>query len=93
MVMCLLILPTVFQVLINGCITCPNRVWSCNVLGDQYCGWSCVIFPGSHAVKSHDMLGTGGSRDKSCDESCDRFPQSRVLEVTWLELGLGAVIK
>ena len=92
-VTCLLILPTVFQVLINGRVTCPNRVWSCDMLDNQFLGWSCVIFPGSCAVKSCDMLGTGWSRDKSCDGSCDRFPQSRVLEITWLELGLGAVMK
>ena len=91
--MCLCILPMVFQVLINGRVACPNRVWSCDVLDDQFLGWSCVIFPGSHAVKSCDRLGTGRSRDKSCDGSCDRFPWSRVLEITWLELGLGAVVK
>ena len=92
-VTCLLILPTVFQVLINGRVACPNRVWSCDVLDDQSLGWSCVISPGSRAVKSCDMLGTGRSRDKSCDGSCDRFPRSCVLEITWLELGLGAVMK
>ena len=47
---------------------------------DQFLGWSCAIFPGSRAVKSRD-------------KSCDKFPQSRVLEITWLELGLGAVVK
>ena len=78
---------------INGRIACPNRVWSCDVLDDQFLGWSYVIFPGSRAIKSHDILGTGRSHDKSCDGSCDRFPQSCVLEITWLELGLGAVMK
>ena len=86
------ILPTVFQVLINGRVACPNRMWSCDVLDDQYFGWSCAIFPGSPAIKSCDTLGTVRSRDGSCDGSCDRFPWSRVLEITWLELGLGAVI-
>ena len=89
MVTCLLILPTVFQVLINGRVTCPNRVQSCDVLDDQFLGWSYVIFPGSRVVKSRDMLGTR----RSHAGSCDRFPQSCVLEITWLELGLGAVIK
>ena len=71
---------------------CPNHVWSCDMLDDQFPGWLCAIFPGSHAVKSHDTLGTGRSCDESCDGSCDRFPRSHVLEITWLELGLGAVI-
>ena len=79
--------------LINGRVACPNRVWSCDVLDDQFLGWSCVIFPGSCAMKSRDTLGAGGSRDESCDRSCDKFPWSRVLEITWLELGLGAVMK
>ena len=79
--------------LINGRVACPNRVWSCDVLDDQYFGWSCVIFPGSRAVKSRDMLETERSHDESCDGSRDRFPRSRVLEITWLELGLGAVMK
>ena len=91
--MCLLILPTVFHVLINRHIMCPNRVWSGDVFNDQVLGRSYVIFPGSHAVRSHDMLGTEGSCDESHDRSCDRFPWSCVLEVTWLELGLGAVVK
>ena len=100
--MCLCILPTVFQVLINGRVARPNRVWSCDVLDDQFLGWSCVLFPGSRVIKSRDMLRTGRSRDmlrtgRSCDESrdgsCDRFPRSCVLEITWLELGLGAVMK
>ena len=82
-----------FQVLINRCVTCPNRIWSCDVLDDQFLGWSCVIFPGSRAVKSCDMLGTGRSCDESRDGSCDRFPWSHVLEITWLELGLGVVMK
>ena len=93
MVTCLLILPTVFQVLINGHVACPNHVQSCDVIDDQRCGWSCVVFPGSRAARSHDTLGTGGSCDESCDGSCDSFPWSRVLEITWLELGLGAVMK
>ena len=79
--------------LINGHVACPNHVWSCDVLDDQFLGWSCAIFPGSCAVKSRDTLGTGRSRDRSCDRSCDRFPRSCVLEITWLELGLGAVMK
>ena len=87
--MCLLILPMVFQVLINRCIMHPNQVQSCDVFDDQAFGRSCVIFPGSYAVRSHDMLVTEGS----CDRLCDRFPWSHVLRVTWLELGLGAVVK
>ena len=39
------------------------------------------------------MLGTGRSYDESHDRSCDRFPWSHVLEITWLELGLGVVVK
>ena len=39
------------------------------------------------------MLGTGRSCDESGDGSCDRFPWSHVLEITWLELGLGMVMK
>ena len=72
---------------------CPNRVWSCDVLDDQFLGWSCVIFPGSRAVRSCDMSETRRSRDESCDELCGRFPWSRVLEITWLKLGLGVVMK
>ena len=79
--------------LINGRVTYPNRVWSCDVLDDQCLGWSCAIFSGSRADKSRDMLGTGRSHDRSCDGSGARFPRSRVLEITWLELGLGAVVK
>ena len=83
----------VFHVLINGCVAHLNHVWSCNVFDDQALGRSCVIFPGSCAVRSHNMLVTEGSYDKSCDRSCDRFPWSHVLEITWLELGLGSVVK
>ena len=79
--------------LINRRIACPNRVWSCDMLDDQFLGWSCAIFPGSCTIKSCDTLETGRSRDGSCDRSCDRFPRSRVLEITWLELRLGAVMK
>ena len=85
--MYLLILPTVFHVLINRHVACPNRIWSSDMFDDQALGGSCVIFPGSHAIRSHDMLGTERSRDKSCDGSGDRFPQSHVLGITWLELG------
>ena len=63
------------------------------MLDDQFLGWSCVIFPGSRAIKSRDTLEMERSRDGSCDGSCDKFPRSRVLEITWLELGLGAVMK
>ena len=72
----------VFQVLINGRVAYPNRVWSCDVLDDQSLGRSCVTFPGSCAVKSCDMLGIGRSRNGSCDGSGDEFPRSRVLEIT-----------
>ena len=91
--MCLLILPMVFQVLINGRVTCPNHVWSCDVFDDQSLGRSCAIFPGSCVVRSNDMLVTEGSHDESCDRLCDRFPWSHVLGATWLELGLGVVVK
>ena len=37
------------------------------MLDDQFLGWSCVIFPGSHAVKSRDILEMERSRDGSCD--------------------------
>ena len=60
---------------------------------DQAPGRSYVVFPRSHAVRSHDMLGTGRLCGESHDRSCDRFPRSYVLEITWLELGLGAIIK
>ena len=72
------VIPMVFHVLINGCITCPNHVWSCDVFDDQALGRSCGIFPGSCVVRSCNMLGT---------------ERSRVSEITWLELGLGAVVK
>ena len=52
------------------------------MLDDQSLGWSCAVFPGSRAVKSRGTLGTGRSRDRSCGGSGDRFPQSRVLEIT-----------
>ena len=81
-VMCLLILPTVFHVLINRRSVCLNRVWSCNMFDDQTLGGSCVVFPGSCAVRSCDMLGTERSCDLSHDRSCDRFPWSHVLEIT-----------
>ena len=82
----------VFHVLINRHITCLNHVWSCDVFDDQTLGGPCVVFPGSRAIRSHDMLGIGRSCDLSHDRSCNRFPQSHVLEITWLELGLGAVV-
>ena len=91
--MCLLILPIVFHVLINRHVTCPNHIWSCDVFDNQALARSCAIFPGSHAVRSRDMLGTGRSCDKSHDRSGDRFPWSHVLRITRLELGLGAVVK
>ena len=93
MVMCLLILPTVFHVLINRHVIYPNHIWSCNMFDNQALGRSYVMFPGSCAVRSCDMLGTEGSCDLSHDRSCDRLSWSCVLEVTWLELGLGAVVK
>ena len=68
--------------LINGRVARPNCVWSCDMLDDQYFGWSCVLFPGSRVIKSRDMLSTGRSRDESRDGSGDRFPQSCVLEIT-----------
>ena len=80
--MCLCILPTVFQVLINGRVACPNRVWSCDVLDDQFLGWSCVIFPGPRALESRDSLEMERSRDEPRDGSGDRFPRSRALEIT-----------
>ena len=83
----------VFHVLINRCAMHLYHVWSCDIFDDQVFGRSRVIFPGSHAVRSCDMLGAEGSHDESHDKSCDRFPQSHVLEVTKLELGLGAVVE
>ena len=59
---------------------------------DQAFGKSCVISPGSRAVRSCDPPGTERSCDKSRDGSCDRFPWSHVLEITWLELELGVVV-
>ena len=91
--MCLLILPMVFQVLINRCIACPNCVWSCDMFDDQVLGRLYTIFPGSCAIGSCDILGMRWSCDKSCDGSGDRFPRSCGLGITWLELGLGVVIK
>ena len=70
----------------------PNWVWSCDIFDDQALGRSCAIFLGSHAIRSHDMLVTDGSCDESHDRSYNRFPWSHVLEVTWLELGLGVVV-
>ena len=79
--------------LINGRIACPNHVWSCDMFDDQVLGRLCAIFPGSCAIGSCDILGMRRSRDESCDGSGDRFPQSCGLGITWLELGLGVVIK
>ena len=83
----------VFHVLINRHVMHLNCVWSCDMFDDQALGRSCVIFPGSCAIRSCDMSGTKGSHDESYDRSCDRFPWSCVLEITWLELGLGVVVK
>ena len=48
------------------------------MLDNQSLGRSCVTFPGSHAVRLHDILA---------------MERSHVLGVTQLELGLGAVVK
>jgi len=80
------------HVLINGLDARLKRVWSGDIVDDQFLDRSCVIFPGSRgrrfpgscASKSHDTRLTKGSRDESCAGSCDRFPRSRDAEVTGL---------
>ena len=86
-----MIISTIFHVLINGFIACPKCILSCDIVDDQSPGRSYVIFPGSHAIKSHNIVVAERSCDRSHAGSCDRFPQSSGLWVTWLLLGLGGV--
>jgi len=79
-------------VLINGLDARPKRVWSYDIVDDQFLGRSCVIFPGSRgrrfpgsrANKSRDVRVAKGSRDESRVGSGDMFPQSRGPGVTGL---------
>ena len=91
-----MIVPTVFQVPINGRVARPKRGRSCDRVNDQSLGRSGAGFPGSRAG-SRDTSGYESrdwSRVRSRVWSCDLiFPGSRVfgvILVTWLELGLGA---
>jgi len=76
-------------VLINGLDMRPKRVWSGDIVDDQFLDRSYVIFPGSwgrrfpgsHADKSHDVQVVEGSHDESHVGSCDMFPWSRDAEV------------
>ena len=87
-----MIVPTICHVLINGLDARPKRVWSGDVVDDQFLDRSCVIFPGSRgrrfpgsrADKSRDVQVAKGSRDESRVGSCDMFPRSRGLGVMGL---------
>jgi len=79
-------------VLINRLVVHPKHVLLCNLVNDQFLDRSYVIFPGScgltfpgsHAAKLHDIIEAEGSHDGSRIGSCDRFPWSHGLWVTWL---------
>jgi hypothetical protein len=75
-----LIVPTVFHMLINGCIMRLKFTQSSDCVDDQSLGRSPVIFSGS-CVVSHDVFEAGRSRDRSCDMVTCLFPGSRVVEV------------
>ena len=87
-----MIVPTICHVLINGLDTRPKRVWSGDIVDDQFLDRSCVIFPGSRgcrfpgsrADKSRDVRVAKGSHDESRVGSCGMFPQSHGLGVTGL---------
>ena len=87
-----MIVPTICHVLVNGLDARPKRVWSGDVVDDQFLDRSCVIFPGSwghrfpgsRADKSRDVRVVKGSRDESHVGSCDMFPRSRGLGVMGL---------
>jgi len=78
--------------LINGLDTHPKRIWSGDIVDNQFLDRSCVIFPGSRgrrfpgsrANKSCDVQVMEGSHDESRVGSCDIFPQSHDAEVTGL---------
>ena len=78
--------------LINGLDAHPKRVWSGDIVDDQFLDRSCVIFPGSWgrrfpgscAIWSCDIIGVEGSCDESRVGSCDMFPWSRDAEVMGL---------
>ena len=80
------------HVLINRLDTRPMCILSCDIVDDQFLDRSCVIvpgsqgrrFPGSHAIRSRDIIEAEGSHDKSCGGSCDKFPWSRDLKITGL---------
>jgi len=80
------------HVLINGLDACPKRVWSGDIVDDQFLDRLCVIFPGSQGHrfpgscvdKSHAVRMAEGSRDESRAGSCDMFPWSRDAGVTGL---------
>jgi len=63
----------IFHVLINGLDVCPKCVLSCDIVDNHFLGRLCVIFPGSHAVKSHDIQVVVRSHDESHVGSCDKF--------------------
>jgi len=80
------------HVLTNRLDAHPKRVWSGDIVDDQFLDRSCVIFPGSRGHrfpgscvdKLHDVRVAEGSRDESCVGPCDMFPQSHDAEVTGL---------
>jgi len=85
--------------LINRLDARPKRVWSGDIVDDQFLDRSCVIFPGSQgrrfpgsrADKSCEVRVAKGSRDESCVGSCDMFPWSCGARVVGLLLRLGGV--
>jgi len=51
--------------LINGLDVHPKCILSCDIVDDHFFDRSYVIFPGSHAAKSHDVIVAEGSHDES----------------------------
>jgi len=78
--------------LINRLDAHPKRIWSDDIIDDQFLDRSYVIFPGSrghrfpgsHADKSCDVQVAEGSCDESHVGLCDKFPWSHDAEVTGL---------
>jgi hypothetical protein len=75
-----LIIPTVFHVLINGCVACLKFTQPSDHIDDQSLSRSPVLFPGSHVV-SHNAFEAWRSCDGSCDLVTCPFPGSHVLEI------------
>jgi len=53
---------------------CPKCILSSDLVDDQSLGRLYVIFPGSCAIKSCDVVVAEWSCDKLYVGSCDRFP-------------------